>query len=121
MNDDSEEIREACLERVIQLQDPEALTTYVGALNDENNQRVNRAAVALTRLGDPSAIGQLIEALITTHRLAVPGGPYVITTFSDDGPGLSVGNRSPIVIQHMQNKGVLTALITLTEGGQFSL
>jgi hypothetical protein len=74
--------------------------------------------VALKEMGDPTAVGDLIDALVTTHKYKLPGGNpgQISTTFTPNGPGgLSVGgNRPTIVSRQLSNRPVLEALVSLT-------
>ncbi len=67
LDDGDEEIRLACLDRIVGQPTPEIVAAYVAALKSDSNVRINRAARALGRLGDKSAVGPLIDSLVTTH------------------------------------------------------
>ena len=91
-----------------------------------DNVTVNLAGVALREMKDPSAIGPLINALVTTHKFKiVQGGGEGSTssTFSKgpggSGGGLSVGGRPQIVHKSFANQAVLDALVAIT-GQNFS-
>ena len=89
---------------------------------------MNRAAVGLARMKDPSAIGPLINALITTHKFkTVPANPGSMSTTFNKNPsagsvpggvgGMGLGmnmNQPKIFSQQMQNQSVLDALVALT-------
>jgi hypothetical protein len=118
-----QEILHACLDRVAARQNPDVIETYVKALQNADNGIVNRAALALKKLDDPSAIGPLIEALVTRHPLVVsPGAPQGASTMtfargSDDtgGTGFSSGSSDPTIISvPVPNQEVLSALAALT-------
>ena len=78
--------------------------------------RVNQAAWALGRLGDPEAIPALIDAIVTKHKFPVyPGGaPGSINAGSG---GLQMGGRPKIMECEFQNRQVLAALTALTPDG----
>jgi HEAT repeat protein len=89
----------------------------VEALKDNDNVRVNRAAIALGKLQDRSAISPLIDALRTTHAqvLARPrGGEATAATFTSDGTYFKQGDGPKLLVTHVQNQPVLDALTRLT-------
>lgn len=125
LNDPDIEVFYYCLNRLVALQVPHLAEEYIDALRDPNNERVNRAAVALARIGDRSAISPLIDALITFHRRVLPGRPGMgpdatAATFTPDGGGSFVQNEGPKVqIVRVQNQQVLDALTQLSRGSGF--
>jgi len=130
VNDPDEEIFHACLDVINRSNDPRAVHAYIDLLKNHNNVRVNRAAAALARLQNRSAIKPLIEALVTTHYVTVtrgnstPGG--VTTSFSRgaaDGicqtppriiEGLSAGRKTTVAAKRTANHQVMGALVDLT-------
>jgi hypothetical protein len=121
LDDPDEEIRLACLDRLVGQVQPEMVGLYVAALKSQDNARINRAAYALGRLGDKSAIGPLIDVLTTVHKFSITegsGNPNSISAgFSPQGGGgLSVGSSTKIVQRPMNNQRVLDALVALTGG-----
>jgi len=120
--DPVEEVRLSCLDHLKQKRNPAVVDFFIGKLRSSDNVEVNRAAVALRHLGDRSAIGPLIEALVTTHRFKIQeGNPGQITTsFGTGGTGLSMGGGTKIVTRSFQNREVLDALVALTGGTNFS-
>lgn len=136
--DEDEEVRVACLDRLVELDAPGVATFYLKALTDRDNFRVNRAAYALARLGDASTIAPLIDALVTKHTFVYEapksGGPDTITsTFRNDqaahaagrptlpgrSSGVSMGGGKKTVTERIQNQEVLTALLKLTGGTNY--
>jgi len=122
------EVRLSCLDFLEKTGDPDVVAYYVSQLKHKDNRVVNLAAVALARMKDLSAVGPLIEALVTIHKFKItkPGGPGSMTTTFGTGPGgsgapggLSVGGGSKIIKQPIANQSVLDALILLT-GQNFS-
>jgi hypothetical protein len=90
---------------------------FVKELRSKDNAVVNRAARGLQRMKDRSAVGPLIDALVTTHKIKVAGNPgNISTTFgSGGGGGLSAGGGGPkIYTVHTSNQAALDALIALT-------
>jgi hypothetical protein len=111
------ETRIAAVERLTTIGPHVALPTLVAALHSADNAQVNRAAEALGRLGVPSVVGQLIDALETQHVVVTGGGTpegSTSATFTPTGGGLSMGGgpkRSKVTVR---NERVLEALVALT-------
>lgn len=125
IEDPVEEVRLTCLDYLEKKERPEVVAYYVGKLRAKDNRVVNLAAIGLGRMKDPSAVGPLIDALITVHKFKVStGNPGSISTTFGTGPGgsgappgaggLSVGGRPRIVSRYIRNRYVLDALIALT-------
>ncbi|MCC6127161.1 MAG: hypothetical protein IT426_19540 [Pirellulales bacterium] len=121
LDDVSEEVRLTCLDFLKTKKRPEVVAYFVGKLKAKDNVTVNLAGVALREMKDPSAVGPLIDALVTTHKFKiVQGGGEGSTssTFSKGpgggGGGLSVGGRPQIVEQNFANQAVLDALVAIT-------
>jgi len=114
--DPDEEMFHHCLARLIDRRPPRLADPLVAALKNKNNATVNRAAAALGRIGDPEAIGPLIDALITTHSQYIPGrNPDSTTaTFSGDQHSVTQGGAPQVLIMHVRNQHVLDALTKLT-------
>ena len=115
--DFDEEVLYYCLDKLAELQPPHVADPFVTALKDADNGKVNRGAIALARLRDPSTISPLIDALVTTHTRVLPGraGPNATTTaFSDGGTFMRQNEGPQVQIVHMQNQPVLDALAKLT-------
>ncbi len=131
LEDPVEEVRLTCLDHLEKAKHPEVVSYYVSQLKSKDNRMVNRAAIGLSRMNDPSSIGPLIDALITTHKFKVTtggGGPgSMTTTFSKNpggggspggmgGVGMGMGGGGPkIISQQISNQAVLDALATLTK------
>ncbi len=119
LGDADPEIRLSSLDELAEKPHPDITAKFVPVLRDKNNVRVNRAGVALGKLGDKSAVRPLIDGLITVHTYHVTSGnsnPNSISTGvgSDGSGGLSMGSSTRVVKQEMQNQGVLDALVNLT-------
>ncbi len=117
------EVRERCLDRLEESGDHSVVEFFVHKLHSKDNRVVNQAAVGLARMRQPSAIGPLINALVTTHKYKLVSGGgsgSMSTTFgSSGGGGLSVGGSTKIISRQIANQGVLDALVVLT-GQNFS-
>ena len=136
LNDPDIEIFHECLEQLAQDPLPEMTKAYVDALNDENNQKVNRAAMSLGKLNDKTTIEPLIEALVTTHKVVRPGRggasrDTTTTTFANSsdgsgspnapfsGTGLELGDKSQTFFRQVPNQEVLETLVKLSGGASF--
>ena len=89
----------------------------MAALKDNDNYKVNRAAAALARLQDKSAISPLIDALTTTHTRVIntgPGADATTTAFTSSGTLMKKGEGPEVQIVHVRNQPVLDALTKLT-------
>jgi hypothetical protein len=96
------------------------VTPYVRALKDRNNEIINRAGAALGQIGDSSATGALIEALITKHQFKVAEGQQDSYTFSPQSGGMTFGGSKPkYVTRPLRNPDVLAALVNLSGGTSF--
>lgn len=118
IEDPSEEIRLTCLDQLMKKPDHEAISYFVAQLRHKDNRVVNRAAVALRHMKDPSTIGPLVDALVTTHKFRIKQGGdpnQISTTFGSGSPGgLSVGGSTKVVTQALRNQEVLDALVAIT-------
>jgi hypothetical protein len=138
LSDPDEEVRVACLDRIVELDPPGVVSVFVRALGDRNNFHVNRAGYALARLGDSSTLAPLIDALVTKHTFVYEapnaGSPDTITsTFRNDqaaraagrptlpgaSSGMSMGGGKKVITQRIQNQEVLTALLKLSGGTNY--
>ena len=125
LTDPDEEIRHVCLEHLIKSRRPGLATPYIRALKDKDNEIINRAGAALGQIGDRGAIGPLIDALITKHKMKVSDAnpDQHAYTFSNEGGGsgaFSFGGSGPqAVVQSFRNRAVLDALIALSGNANF--
>jgi hypothetical protein len=111
------ETRIAAVERLAALGPGLAVPALVAALAGPDNARINRAAEALGRIGDRSAVAALIASLETRHVAAPAGGPApgaTSATFTPSGGGLSMGGGPPRAPVTIRNERVLEALVALT-------
>jgi len=120
MSDPIPEVRLTCLDFLKEGEGAEVVGYFIDGLRSKNNHEVNLAAVALGHLGNPTAVGPLIDALVTVHKFKVSSGNpgQISTTFGTGGGGspggLSVGGGPKIVAQPFRNQAVLDALVSLT-------
>jgi len=111
------ETRILAVERLLTISPEMAAQAIAGALGGADNARINRAAEALGRLGSASAVGPLIDALVTEHMVTVGGGTpegSTTATFTPSGGGLSMGSGPKRQKTRVQNQHVLEALVRLT-------
>ncbi|MEX2174755.1 MAG: hypothetical protein WD872_10360 [Pirellulaceae bacterium] len=118
LNDADEEILYYCLDRLLELDQPHLADPFVVALGDASNARVNRAALALSRIRDAQTISPLIDGLITTHSRMFgksgSGGYSMTTTLGGDGSAVKQNAGPRIVVSRVRNQHVLDALTKLT-------
>jgi hypothetical protein len=124
LSDFDEEIFHYCLDKIVKLDPPHIADSYIKALRETNNVTINRAGIALGRLGDRSAIAPLIAALVTTHTKTVgPTGRGAGDSYSQSFSSSSDGtggtnfraNEGPkTYIYRVQNQHVLDGLSKLT-------
>jgi hypothetical protein len=125
IEDPVDEVRLTCLDYLAKVKHPVVTEYFIGKLKSKDNNLVNLAGVALGKIGDPSAVGPLIDALITPHKFkeAKQGGPGSMTTTFGTGPGgsgapggggLAMGGSPRIFTVHIRNQAVLDALVALT-------
>ena len=116
LNHADSEVRWSAIEQLNDKDSMQVVPALVAALQGPDNQRINRAAVALKTLGDESAVQPLINVLITQSVVssgAASGGKTSVT-FSPTGGGLALGGNQKQKIISSQNTQVLEALTTLT-------
>ena len=116
LNHADSEVRWSAIEQLNDKDSMQVVPALVAALQGPDNQRINRAAVALKTLGDESAVQPLINVLITQAVVssgAASGGKTSVT-FSPTGGGLALGGNQKQKIISSQNTQVLEALTTLT-------
>lgn len=118
--DPEREVRLTAMERLAKAQSHEAVRSYIGYLRDADNVTVNRAALGLSYLNDPSAVSPLIDALVTTHKFVeTKGGGGYTASFSSAGSGFSSGSSSTLHIARVSNESVRDTLVRLT-GANFN-
>lgn len=117
LSDLDDEVFYDCLGKIAGLDVPHLGDRFVASLKDNDNRRINRAAAALARLQDKSAISPLIDALETTHTRVInlgPGADATTTAFSNVGTMMKKGEGPEVQIVHVKNQPVLDALTKLT-------
>ncbi len=118
LEDDDETVRDAAIDQLTGRENKSVVRRFIAALKSKDNAQVNRAALALGRLGDPEAVRPLINALVTKHRFLVQNGSgsgQIGAAFGNVGPGgLSVGGKPKLIEKELRNGAVLAALSGLT-------
>jgi len=125
IDDPVEEVRLSCLDYLKPTQDPGIPAFFIGKLKHKDNRIVNRAGIALSYAGNASAIGPLIDALITSHTFKVgsQGGGNMSMSFptggTSGGGGIAMNSKPKVIRQQIRNQAVLEALVGLS-GQNFS-
>lgn len=122
VKDPHPEVRTTCLDWLKKAKSPETVAYFVAKLGSPDNVLVNRAGEALKEMGDKSAIGPLIDHLVTVHKVKiVTGNPGQMSmSFGSNGGGGMSMNQGPRIEKYTkQNRDVLDALEALT-GVNFS-
>jgi hypothetical protein len=121
IEDRAEEVRQTCLDRLQTEKRPDVVTYFVSKLRAKDNPTVNLAGIALGRMKDPSSVGPLIDALVTTHKFKIPkaGGDQSMSTTFGNGPGgkgggMTMGGGPTIISRQFSNQAVLDALAAIT-------
>ena len=128
MEDGNHEIRLQCLDGLERYGGAAAVPAFMERLRSSKHVMVQRAAVALGRLGDDRAVSSLIDALVTTHKVKVAGGNpgsvgvgFGTSSSGDAGVNsFSAGGKPRIVINQSKNREVLDALVSLTDPANYS-
>ena len=118
----NEDVRLAAVDYLKEIRSSVAVAHFVAALGSKENAEVNRAGVALGELGDKSAIGPLIGALVSVQRQKVQqGGPNTYSPSFDSNGGISfgAGTKTFVVRRNIQNRGVHEGLVKLAGGPDF--
>ncbi len=125
IDDPVEEVRLSCLDYLKPTNDPTINAFFVGQLKSKDNVIVNRAGIALSYVGNESAIGPLIDALITTHtyRVGSQSGGNMSMSFptggTPGGGGIAMNQKPKVIRKQIRNQAVLEALVGLS-GQNFS-
>lgn len=115
LTDPNEEMRLAALDLVVATGRPGIMRPYVQALRSNDNAIVNRAAMALGEIGNRDAIGPLIGALVTKHKIQIGNNAnadqHAYTFTPEGGTAMSMGGGGPkVVTREVENPAVLAAL-----------
>ena len=123
LTDPDDDIRHLCLDYLVKSGRPGLAKPYMLALNNKDNEMINRAAVALGQIRDRDSMGPLIDALITKHKVSVGSGnpdQHAYSFSQDGGSAFSFGGSGPkIETQSVRNRDVLDALTAMSNGANF--
>ena len=118
-------VADACVELLGQYGTELAVSNLMGRLTNQNPAKdsqavINRAARALSVLGDERCIPKLIDCLVTRHLVIPPPQPGTQATQTSDGAVnfAPSGNQKPIEVR-LTNNEVLGALQTITRESGF--
>ena len=118
-------VADACVELLTHYGTELAIGNLMGRLTNKNPAKdsqavINRAARALSVLGDERCIPKLIDCLVTKHLVIPPPQPGTQATQTSDGAVnfAPSGNQKPIEIL-LTNNEVLGALQTITKESGF--
>jgi len=125
LEDKDDEVWLSCMDELVkQKEDPLTVAFFIKQLRNKQNYIINRAAVGLGRMKDPTAISPLIDALITERKEIVGGNNpgQTTTTFGTRGTpggGISMNQKPHVEIHYDRNQAVLDSLVAMT-GQNFS-
>lgn len=120
LHDDDRAIRERALDYLEKFARASAKAAFLNGLKSKENLTVQRSAVGLGRLKEPDTIPELIEALITEHKVRVgSGGGNMNPVFSSNPQGgglggLNMGKKPQYVMVPVKNQAVRDALAALS-------
>jgi hypothetical protein len=116
----NEEVRHLCLDYLMDHPRPGIATPYLQALNSQDNAVINRAAVALGRIGNPDTVAPLIDALVTMHKVESNQDPgQMAVSFGNGGGSMRMGAPPKPKPKAVRNPDVLAALVRLTGMSRF--
>ena len=106
-----------CLDYVVRSGRPGIITPYIRALKSRDNELINRAGAALGQIGDRDAIGPLIDALVTKHKVQITegaSGDQHAYTFGEGG-GFTLRQQGAQIREPLRAKSApcSTALVAL--------
>lgn len=128
IDNEDEEVRIACMERLFAGKYKPAVRYYVQLLKSKQNSTVNLAATGLSYMKDASAVSALIDALVTTHSHTImPGAPpgQMSSSFGGAGGGggspggFSFGQPQPQTVKLKQNNPEVLRTLTQLSGVNF--
>ncbi len=125
LEDPDDSIRIECIEKLEKLGREAAVQMLMGRLVNNNPRTDNpkiydRAGQALAVLGDDRCLARLLDCLVTKHIYEPPpGNAYNVGQTSDGNVGMSQGKKKAVEITS-QNNGVLSALVEISHGENFS-
>ncbi len=111
VQEDDAVIREQALDQLVNFGSGSAVATYLPMLNSNNNDQVNRAALALQWFPDPELAMTYVRSLVTEHKTIEAPGAGMQVGFGDRGNGgLAMGGKPKVKIRAKTNPAVLSLL-----------
>ncbi len=111
LTDPDRDVRLEAIHLLAERKEPLAVRRFCERLTDNKNEIINRAGLALGIMEDRSAIGPLIEGLVSTHVYIQTTGGGTSSTFGSNGNNsFSSGTRTTVTRRTYQNEEVLVAL-----------
>ena len=110
------------LDELVRSRPLHAVRAHLDVLDDHDMRKVSYAAYALRRLGDPSAMSRLIDALVTTHtvvRSSLSSSGAVTATLDDTGTRIFARRRVATVRLQVPQHEVLSTRVVLSGGVSF--
>lgn len=106
-----------CFDALKELGPERATAAFTANLKAKTPREINRAAAGLAAMEAVEAVPQLIDALVTTHKIRVGSGSRgsISPAFTNNGGGgLSMGGGPKEINKPFNNQTVLDALATMT-------
>jgi hypothetical protein len=111
LNDPNEDVRMEAIYILAEHKEFVAVRRFIERLRDNSNEVINRAGYALGQMNDTTAIGPLIEALVSTHVYVQTTGGGTSATFGSNGNNsFGSGTKTSVTRRTYQNGRVLDAL-----------
>ncbi len=111
ITDPDEQVRQASMNALREFGGEQAVPKFISYLANDQNELVNRAAIALGYFDPPQAVLPLIEALVTKHLQIANSGPQM--NASTQG-AFSIGGGPKKTMVPMENSHVLGTLSQIT-------
>lgn len=115
LTDPDRDVRMESIHLLSERKEVMAVRKFCERLTDNKNEIINRAGFALGHMDDASAIGPLINALVSTHVYVQTTGGGTSATFGSNGNNsFGSGTRTSVTKRTYQNEEVLVALRKIT-------
>jgi hypothetical protein len=111
------DVRITCMEKLGKIKNYDVVRMFIGYLRDSAVETVNRAALGLAYMHDPSAISPLIDALITVHVKVTTSGSanqHAATFGSGGQSNFASGGTATKHVNKSHNEQVRATLADLT-------
>lgn len=115
LRDSSTTVRDLCLDKLKQTAPRVATMAYIHALKSADNvDAINAAGRALAAMRDEVAVMPLIDRIVSTHKVTIPGNSSTSVGFNGDGTFSAGGTKSRTIPTSSNNPDVLGALVAIT-------